>query len=151
VRLACLNHAASVQAEPGSNSSIVYRGPQRSSCPLHITLRRREQDLMVSRCGLSSTKNLSTCRPPDQTSRILQQVVTAPPPAKAGRVSRVSIQPTGTSPVSQTNTRCKAQNIFWPPRDANLEAILTQINDFRHRRKRRRRRDHFLACTAKTF
>src|SRR5437762_9473224 len=32
VRLACLNHAASVQAEPGSNSSIVFLGPPQSRC-----------------------------------------------------------------------------------------------------------------------
>ena len=30
VRLACLNHADSVQAEPGSNSSINFRGSRRS-------------------------------------------------------------------------------------------------------------------------
>lgn len=32
VRLACLNHAASVQAEPGSNSSIEFLGTDASSC-----------------------------------------------------------------------------------------------------------------------
>jgi hypothetical protein len=32
VRLACLSHAASVQAEPGSNSSIEFLGPSHSSC-----------------------------------------------------------------------------------------------------------------------
>ena len=32
MRLACLNHAASVQAEPGSNSSIKFLGTASASC-----------------------------------------------------------------------------------------------------------------------
>src|SRR6266446_5259951 len=35
VRLACLNHAASVQAEPGSNSSIKFLGTTSASCPVN--------------------------------------------------------------------------------------------------------------------
>jgi hypothetical protein len=36
VRLACLNHAASVQAEPGSNSSIKFLGTASASCPASL-------------------------------------------------------------------------------------------------------------------
>ena len=35
MRLACLSHAASVQAEPGSNSSIKFLGLFPSSCLLY--------------------------------------------------------------------------------------------------------------------
>src|SRR5687767_2625478 len=36
VRLACLSHAASVQAEPGSNSSIEFLGTNHSCCPASL-------------------------------------------------------------------------------------------------------------------
>src|SRR5687767_13435806 len=60
VRLACLSHAASVQAEPGSNSSIEFLGPATILTP---GVQGRTQGsplqrpgLTLSRAGLSSKR-----------------------------------------------------------------------------------------------
>ena len=149
MRLACLNHAASVQAEPGSNSSIVFLGPQRSSCPPHITLRQRERDLTVSQCGLSSKKNLSTDRPqtkhPEFSDRLLL------PRRRLRRQGQSNtLQPTRTSPVNQKAFDARLKTSFWPSRARTRDDSYSNKMTFR-RRQASIGRDHFLACTAKTF
>ena len=58
MRLACLSHAASVQAEPGSNSSIKFLGPDvRLQPAVSLHLRKRQRTgITVLEPGLSSKR-----------------------------------------------------------------------------------------------
>ena len=87
MRLACLSHAASVQAEPGSNSSIEFLGTANPDA--------RCNPQLFTAVGLTETDTFTTRVYPRnefvQTRWIktfLQQAVTAPAPAKAGGQSR---------------------------------------------------------------
>lgn len=58
MRLACLNHAASVQAEPGSNSSIVFLGAGHILMP-HATPLRERAESDTFRAGVIRETSLS--------------------------------------------------------------------------------------------
>ena len=125
MRLACLNHAASVQAEPGSNSSIVFRGPsrfllRRVTHPLAGTRWRR---LTVSGEGLSSKKNLSA----DRHQTIVDRLLLPRHRLRRRGQSTRSRHPRA-SPGSSETDRCKAQNIFLARPDATSGRLL-KLND----------------------
>ena len=101
MRLACLSHAASVQAEPGSNSSIKFLGPPPLLTP-RVTRR-----LLSGLAGADSFRGrvvLETSLSRPAGPRPVRRAVTAPAPATAGG------QP---APRTGGAGSCKAQTSIW--------------------------------------
>ena len=109
VRLACLNHAASVQAEPGSNSSILFLGPNDPDAPPPVA---RPRGLTLSTLGIVLEMSLSRPTESRQPGRLLLPRRRLRRRGQSGGGDRRSY-PTTTCPMQGSNI------LFW----------LTQILD----------------------
>ena len=155
MRLACLNHAASVQAEPGSNSSIVFLGPPQSRCdtwnPGCISGALAPSDTFVGWVILEEEFVHRSTRvvQPRKVNRLLL------PHRRLRRVGTVENHSTRRASPPAKRSSMQGSKHLLAARDAHLfrrspgDSYSNKMT-FR-RRQASAGRDHFLACTAKTF
>ena len=124
MRLACLSHAASVQAEPGSNSSIKFLGTAQSSCRVWLLSQLARTDSFMAAFILEMSLSI-----PNKL-RQLEWLLLPHRRQGAGSVE----------PSHRTGSMLQGSNIFfWLPRVRDTRGLLKLIKE-----------DHF-ACTTRMF